>query len=100
LKPGKERFSKHLVNDLLDVVRQEPALHGTALVAITGCEDDDRDGADSLGLLLEELGNQVHVTYGGMPTAAEFPKKRRKSLFATRGVDSITASRCAAARRC
>lgn len=27
--------------------------------------DDDRDGADSLGLLLEELGNQVHVTYGG-----------------------------------
>jgi CheY-like chemotaxis protein len=28
--------------------------------------DDDRDGADSLGLLIEELGNQVHVTYGGM----------------------------------
>ena len=28
--------------------------------------DDDRDGADALGLLLEELGNQVHVTYGGM----------------------------------
>jgi CheY-like chemotaxis protein len=28
--------------------------------------DDDRDGADTLGLLLEELGNQVHVTYGGM----------------------------------
>ncbi len=27
--------------------------------------DDDRDGADSLGLLVEELGNQVHVTYGG-----------------------------------
>ena len=27
--------------------------------------DDDRDGADALGLLLEELGNQVHVTYGG-----------------------------------
>jgi CheY-like chemotaxis protein/uncharacterized protein YbcI len=27
--------------------------------------DDDRDGADSLGLLLEELGNEVHVTYGG-----------------------------------
>ena len=25
--------------------------------------DDDRDGADALGLLLEELGNQVHVTY-------------------------------------
>jgi CheY-like chemotaxis protein/uncharacterized protein YbcI len=28
--------------------------------------DDDRDGADTLGLLVEELGNQVHVTYGGM----------------------------------
>ncbi len=28
--------------------------------------DDDRDAADTLGLLLEELGNQVHVTYGGM----------------------------------
>ena len=28
--------------------------------------DDDRDGADALGLLVEELGNQAHVTYGGM----------------------------------
>jgi CheY-like chemotaxis protein len=28
--------------------------------------DDDRDGADTLGMLLEELGNQVHVTYGGI----------------------------------
>ena len=27
--------------------------------------DDDRDSADSLGLLVEELGNQAHVTYGG-----------------------------------
>lgn len=27
--------------------------------------DDDRDGADTLGLVFEELGNQVHVTYGG-----------------------------------
>jgi CheY-like chemotaxis protein/uncharacterized protein YbcI len=27
--------------------------------------DDNRDGADALGLLIEELGNQVHVTYGG-----------------------------------
>jgi hypothetical protein len=25
----------------------------------------DDDGADALGLLVEELGNQVHVTYGG-----------------------------------
>ena len=28
--------------------------------------DDNRDAADALGLLVEELGNQVHVTYGGM----------------------------------
>src|SRR5476651_2503911 len=27
--------------------------------------DDNRDGADTLGLLIEELGNRVHVTYGG-----------------------------------
>ena len=27
--------------------------------------DDNRDGDDALGLLVEELGNQVHVTYGG-----------------------------------
>lgn len=27
--------------------------------------DDNRDGADTLGLTLEALGNQVHVTYGG-----------------------------------
>jgi len=27
--------------------------------------DDNRDGADTLGLLVEELGHQVHVTYGG-----------------------------------
>jgi CheY-like chemotaxis protein len=28
--------------------------------------DDNRDGADALGLLVEALGNQVHVTYGGI----------------------------------
>ncbi len=27
--------------------------------------DDNRDGADAFGLLIEELGHQVHVTYGG-----------------------------------
>ena len=27
--------------------------------------DDNRDGADVLGLLVEALGNQAHVTYGG-----------------------------------
>jgi CheY-like chemotaxis protein len=27
--------------------------------------DDSRDGADTLGLVVEALGNQVHVTYGG-----------------------------------
>jgi len=29
------------------------------------CVDDNRDGADALGLLLEALGCEVHVTYGG-----------------------------------
>ena len=28
--------------------------------------DDNRDGADALGLLVEALGHQVHVTYGGL----------------------------------
>lgn len=28
--------------------------------------EDNRDGADALGLLVEALGNQVHVTYGGV----------------------------------
>ncbi|WP_254510247.1 Na-translocating system protein MpsC family protein [Anatilimnocola floriformis] len=27
--------------------------------------DDNRDGADALGLVVETFGNQVHVTYGG-----------------------------------
>lgn len=27
--------------------------------------DDNRDGADALGVLVEALGNEVHVTYGG-----------------------------------
>ena len=27
--------------------------------------DDHRDGADALGMLVEELGNQVQVTYSG-----------------------------------
>ena len=27
--------------------------------------DDNRDGADALGLLVEAFGNQLHVTYGG-----------------------------------
>src|SRR6185437_4085625 len=27
--------------------------------------DDNRDGADSLGLVVEELGHKAHVTYGG-----------------------------------
>jgi hypothetical protein len=27
--------------------------------------DDNRGGADALGLVVEAFGNQVHVTYGG-----------------------------------
>ena len=39
---------------------------GTGKILRVLVVDDDRDGADTLGLLVEELGNQVHVTYGGM----------------------------------
>ncbi len=39
-----------------------PTIDKTLRVLIV---DDNRDGADALGLLVEELGNQVHVTYGG-----------------------------------
>ncbi len=42
--------------------------------------DDNRDGADALGLLVEELGNQVHVTYGG-PTALEVATTFRPDLM-------------------
>lgn len=39
-----------------------PATYKTLRVLVV---DDNRDGADALGLLVEELGNRVHVTYGG-----------------------------------
>jgi CheY-like chemotaxis protein/uncharacterized protein YbcI len=42
--------------------------------------DDNRDGADALGLLLEDLGNQVHVTYGGTQ-ALEVAKTFRPDLM-------------------
>lgn len=42
--------------------------------------DDNRDGADALGLLIEELGNQVHVTYGGT-TALEVATAFRPDLM-------------------
>jgi len=32
--------------------------------------DDNQDGADALGLLVEELGSTVHVTYGGLQALA------------------------------
>jgi CheY-like chemotaxis protein/uncharacterized protein YbcI len=42
--------------------------------------DDNRDGADVLGLLVEELGNQAHVTYGGK-TALEVAMAFRPDLM-------------------
>ena len=42
--------------------------------------DDNRDGADALGLLVEELGNQVHITYGGA-TALEVATAFRPDLM-------------------
>jgi CheY-like chemotaxis protein/uncharacterized protein YbcI len=42
--------------------------------------DDNRDSADALGLLVEELGNQVHVTYGGTQ-ALDIAKTFRPDLM-------------------
>ncbi len=42
--------------------------------------DDYRDGADALGLLIEALGSQVHVTYGGL-TAMEVAVAFRPDLM-------------------
>ena len=42
--------------------------------------DDNRDGADALGLLIEELGNQVHVTYAG-PKALDVATTFRPDLM-------------------
>ncbi len=39
-----------------------PTTHNPLRILIV---DDNRDGADSLGLLVEALGNEAHVTYGG-----------------------------------
>jgi CheY-like chemotaxis protein len=39
-----------------------PTIEKTLRVLVV---DDNRDGADTFGLIVEELGNQVHVTYGG-----------------------------------
>lgn len=44
-----------------------PTIDKTLRVLIV---DDNRDGADALGLLFEELGSQVHVTYGGTQAQA------------------------------
>lgn len=42
--------------------------------------DDNRDGADALGLLAEELGHEVHVTYGGA-TALDVAQVFRPDLM-------------------
>ncbi|MHB1036904.1 MAG: response regulator [Pirellulales bacterium] len=47
------------------VGERKEIMPGTGKVLRVLVVDDDRDGADTLGLLVEELGNQVHVTYGG-----------------------------------
>ena len=43
--------------------------------------DDHRDAADSLGLLAEELGSQVHVTYGGAQALAVATAFRADLMF-------------------
>ena len=55
-------FRHDLSRGLAKGKKPMPATKKTLRVLIV---DDNRDGADALGLLLEELNNQVHVTYGG-----------------------------------
>ena len=43
--------------------------------------DDNRDGADALGLLVEALGSQVHVTYGGTQALAVATAFRPDLMF-------------------
>ena len=50
----------------MGLAKERKHMPGTGKVLRVLVVDDDRDGADTLGLLVEELGNQVHVTYGGM----------------------------------
>jgi CheY-like chemotaxis protein/uncharacterized protein YbcI len=49
---------------------ERPAMNTTTDSLRVLIVDDNRDGADSLGLLFEALGNQVHVTYGGTQALA------------------------------
>lgn len=49
----------------MGLAKERKLMPGTGKVLRVLVVDDDRDGADTLGLLVEELGNQVHVTYGG-----------------------------------
>jgi PAS domain S-box-containing protein len=41
----------------------EPAAHSTCRILIV---DDNRDAADTLGLLLKNLGNEVHIAHDGL----------------------------------
>ena len=49
----------------MGLTKERKLMPGTGKVLRVLVVDDDLDGADTLGLLVEELGNQVHVTYGG-----------------------------------
>jgi CheY-like chemotaxis protein/uncharacterized protein YbcI len=49
----------------MGLAKERQLMPGTGKTLRVLVVDDDRDGADTLGLLVEELGNQVHVTYGG-----------------------------------
>jgi CheY-like chemotaxis protein len=51
----------------MGLAKERELMPGTGKTLRVLVVDDDRDGADTLGLLVEELGNQVHVTYGGTP---------------------------------
>jgi hypothetical protein len=53
-----------LANHSLLISKDEKAMPTTDKTLRVLVVNGMRDGADALGLLLEELGNQVHVIYG------------------------------------
>ena len=54
--------------------------------------EDNRDGADALGLLVEALGHQVHVTYGGLQALSVATAFRPDLIFAVHTFSNVVCS--------
>jgi signal transduction histidine kinase/ActR/RegA family two-component response regulator len=62
-----------------------PALRGRRLLVV----DDNRDAADSLGLLLAQLGAEVHVAYGGAQALTEVESYRPAVVLLDLGMPEV-----------